>query len=161
MRALDDVPADGSRRKLEDLEDRARAARRRVEAGRTSRESLREAIAFAEAALNRVKDDAAAARARMQAHEALAANGGVGPWQRDGEIERIRRGAEDAEAYAAWSLIVATRAICEVELASLKATAARLAHLEKGSTGVGRGQEPGRLDPAIVRGRPPGEGVQL
>jgi hypothetical protein len=127
MRALDDLPADGLRRKLEEFEDRARALRRRIEAGRTSRESLRQAIAFAEAALNRVKDDATAARTRMQAHdEALAPNGGVGPWQRDGEVERIRRGAEDAEAYAAWSLIVATQAICEVELASLKAMGARM-----------------------------------
>lgn len=129
MRVLNDRPVDGLRRRLGEFEERMRTLRRTIEASGASRESLGQAIADAEVALKRVKDDAMAAQERMHAHadaEALAANGQVELWKRDGEIEKLRSRVEGIEAYAAWSLIIATRAICDVELATLKAIAARM-----------------------------------
>ena len=71
---------------------------------------------------------------QLQAEEGtLASNGQVEAWKRDCDNEKLRSRAEDAEAYAAWSLIVATRAIGEVELATLKAIATRI-DFENGST---------------------------
>ena len=136
MRVLDDRPADGLRRRLGEFEERMRTLRRTIEASGASRESLGRSIAIAEASLNRVKGDAMAAQARMHAQaeaEVLDASDNVGPWKRGGETEKLRSRAEGAEAYAAWSLIVATRAICDVELATLKAIAARM-DFEDGST---------------------------
>ena len=89
----------------------------------------------AKAALQRVRDDAGAARARMKAQlaERKAESADlIAEWKRHGEVDELERRAEDAEAYAAWSLIVATRAIDEVELATLKAIAARM-DFENGS----------------------------
>ena len=136
MRVLDDRPADGLRRRLGEFEERMRTLRRTVEASGASRESLGRSIAIAEASSNRIKGDAMAAQARMHAQaeaEVLDASDNVGPWKRGGETEKLRSRAEGAEAYAAWSLIVATRAICDVELATLKAIAARM-DFEDGST---------------------------
>jgi hypothetical protein len=136
MRVLDDRPADGLRRRLVEFEGRMRTLRRTIEASGASRESLGRSIAIAEASLNRVKGDAMAAQARMHAQaeaEVLAASDNVGRWKGGGETEKLRSRAEGAEAYAAWSLIVATRAICDVELATLKAISART-DLEDGST---------------------------
>jgi hypothetical protein len=113
-----------------------RTLRRTIEASGASRESLGRSIAIAEASSNRIKGDAMAAQARMHAQaeaEVLDASDNVGPWKRGGETEKLRSRAEGAEAYAAWSLIVATRAICDVELATLKAIAARM-DFEDGST---------------------------
>ena len=136
MRVLDDRPADGLRRRLGEFEERMRTLRRTIEASGASRESLGRSIAIAEASSNRIKGDAMAAQARMHAQaeaEVLDASDNVGPWKRGGETEKLRSRAEGAEAYAAWSLIVATRAICDVELATLKAIAARM-DFEDGST---------------------------
>ena len=99
-------------------------------------ERLGREIAVAEAAVKRVKDDALAARPRMQVEEqegALVTSGEIAAWKRDREMEKLRQLAKDAEAYAGWSLIVATRAIDEAELATLKAIAARM-DFENGST---------------------------
>lgn len=136
MRVLDDRPADGLRRRLGAFEERMRTLRRTIEASGASRESLGRAIAVAEASSKRIKGDAMAAQARMHAQaeaEVLAASDNVGTWKLGGETEKLRSRAEGAEAYAAWSLIVATRAICDVELATLKAIAARM-DFEDGST---------------------------
>jgi len=136
MRVLDDRPADGLRRRLGEFEERMRTLRRTIEASGASRESLGRSIAIAEASANRIKGDAMAAQARMHAQaeaEVLDASDNVGPWKLGGETEKLRSRAEGAEAYAAWSLIVATRAICDVELATLKAIAARM-DFEDGST---------------------------
>jgi hypothetical protein len=136
MRVHNDRPVDGLRRRLGHFEERMRTLRRTIEASGTSRESLSRAIAVAEASSKRVTDDAMAAQERMQVQaeaEALAANGHVGLRKGEGEIEMLRSRVEGIEAYAAWSLIVATRAICDVELATLKAIAARM-NLEDGST---------------------------
>ena len=94
-----------------------------------SRGEIERKMAAAECAVKRIEDDSLAARARMQIQaeeRALAANGQVEAWKQDRDRGRLRSRAEDAEAYAAWSLIVATRAIGDVELATLKAIAARL-----------------------------------
>ena len=136
MRVLDDRPVDGLRRRLGDFEERMRTLRRTIQASGASRECLGQAIAVAEASSNRIKGDAMAAQVRMHAQaeaEALVANGQVERWKHDGEIEKLRNRAEGAEAYAAWSLIVATRAICDAELATLMAIAARM-DFEDGST---------------------------
>lgn len=134
MRVLDDRPVDSLRRRLGKFEERMRTLRRTIEASGTSRESLSRAIAVAEASSKRVTGDAMAAQERMQVHaEALAANGHVGLRKREGEAEMLRSRVEGIEACAAWSLIVATRAICDVELATLKAIAARM-DLEECST---------------------------
>lgn len=134
MRVLDDRPVDSLRRRLGEFEERMRTLRRTIEASGTSRESLSRAIAVAEASSKRVTGDAMAAQERMQVRaEALAANGHVGLRKREGEAEMLRSRVEGIEACAAWSLIVATRAICDVELATLKAIAARM-DLEECST---------------------------
>jgi len=122
-------------RKLAGFEQRLRNLKRTIEAAETSRGAIGREIAAAEVALRRIEDDAQAARARMQLQaeeRALAANGQVEEWKQDREMEKLRSRAEDAEACAAWSLIVATRVIDEAELATLRAIAARM-DFENGS----------------------------
>ncbi len=112
-----------------------------LEASETSRDSVEGAIAFAEAEWNRVKDDASAAHARVRAQAKTVAASDSGELSKgDGEIGKLRGEAETAEAVAAWSLIVATRAICEVELATLKALAVRM-ELESRSSEDGTQEE--------------------
>ena len=135
MRGRTDSSAESLRRKLEGFESLMGDLRRRLDSTDTSPGGIKGEIEAAEAAVNRVKDDALGARARMQLQKeerALADSGQVEAWKRDREGEALRSRAEDSEAYAAWSLIVATRAIGEVRLAALKAIAARM-DFENGS----------------------------
>ena len=122
-------PVEKLNRTLEGFEEHLRDLRKKMsQEPEVLRGGIEREIAAAEAALKRIDDDAQAAKVRMQlqAEEgALAASGQVGEWKRDREWEKLRSRAEDTEAYAAWSLIVATRAIGEVELATLQAIAAR------------------------------------
>ena len=116
------------RRKLELFEKQVKDLRNILDSAETSPVGIEREIEAAKAAVTRIRDDALGARARMQLREeerALADSGQVEAWKRDRELEMLRTRAEDAEAYAAWSLIVATRAISEVKLATLKAIAAR------------------------------------
>ena len=85
-------------------------------------------IEDAEAALRRIEDDADAAHERMRALLAKGRESAdlIADWKRNGQLGKLERRAEDAEAHAAWSLIVATRAIDEAELATLRAIAARM-----------------------------------
>ena len=123
-------------RKLEKFEEHLRDLQKRMSTeNESSPGEIERKIEAAESAVKRIQDDSLAARARMQlqAEEStLASNGQVEAWKRDCDNEKLRSRAEDAEAYAAWSLIVATRAIGEVELATLKAIAARM-DFENGS----------------------------
>ena len=137
MRDRTDSSVESLRRKLEGFEKRLRDLKKRMSTGyEGSRSEIEKKIEAAESAVKRIQDDSLAARARMQlqAEEStLASNGQVEAWKRDRDNEKLRSRAEDAEAYAAWSLIVATRTIDEAELATLKAIAARM-DFENGST---------------------------
>ena len=130
MRDRTDSSVESLRRKLEGFEEHLRDLKKVMSTGHAvSRGEIERKMAAAERAVKRIEDDSLAARARMQIQaeeRALAANGQVEAWKSDREMEKLRSRAEDAEAYAAWSLIVATRAIGDVELATLKAIAARL-----------------------------------
>ena len=120
--------AETLRRKLELFGEQVKDLRSSLDSAESSPVGIKREIAAAEVAMKRIRDDALAARARMQLQEeerALADSGQVEAWKRDREVELLKSRAEDAEAYAAWSLIVATRAISEVKLATLKAIAAR------------------------------------
>jgi chromosome segregation ATPase len=135
MRDQIDRSVESLYRKLAGFEERLSNLKRKIEAAETSRGGIGREIAAAETALKRIDDDAQAAKVRMQLQaeeRALAASGQVGEWKRDRESEKRRSRAEDAEAFAAWSLIVATRAIDEAELATLQAIAARM-DFENGS----------------------------
>jgi len=137
MRDRTDSPVESLHRKLGGFEKRLRDLKKRMSTGyEGSSSEIEKKIEAAESAVKRIQDDSLAARARMQlqAEEGtLASNGQVEAWKRDCDNEKLRSRAEDAEAYAAWSLIVATRAIGEVELATLKAIATRI-DFENGST---------------------------
>lgn len=91
--------------------------------------AIDKAITDARTALRRVKDDAEAARVRMKAY--LAEGKGesadlVAERIRNRDLDELERRAEDAEANAAWAVIVATEAINEADLAAMQAIAARL-----------------------------------
>jgi hypothetical protein len=137
MRDQTDRSVEGLLRKLEGFEEHLRDLKNTMSMGHeVSGGEIQKRIEAAECAVKRIKDDSLAATARMQTQaeeEALAADGQVETWKRDREREELRSRAEDAEAYAAWSLIVATRAIGELELATLRAIAARM-DFENGST---------------------------
>ena len=137
MRDRTDSSVESLRRKLEGFEKRLCDLKKRMSTGyEGSRSEIEKKIEAAESAVKRIQDDSLAARARiqLQAEEStLASNGQVKAWKRDRDNEKLRSRAEDAEAYAAWSLIVATRTIDEAELATLKAIAARM-DFENGST---------------------------
>lgn len=132
-----DSPVESLHRKLARFEKRLRDLKKRMSTGyEGSRSEIEKGIEAAESVVKRIQDDSLAARARMQLQSeegTLASNGQVEAWKGDRDNEKLRSRAEDAEAYAAWSLIVATRAIGEVELATLKAIAARM-DFENGST---------------------------
>ena len=136
MRGPTDRSAESLRRKLAGFEEHLCDLKKMMSTvDEISRGDVGREIAAAEAAVKRVSDDASAARARMQLQKeegALADSGQVEAWKRDREGEALRSRAEDSEAYAAWSLIVATRAIHEVRLAALKAITARM-DFENGS----------------------------
>ena len=68
----------------------------------------------------------------------------VEEWKRNRELEKLERRGEDAEAYAAWSMIVATEAIDDVNLAALQALAARLDYeMVEGAAEARSGSGPG------------------
>lgn len=130
MRDQTDSSVESLHRKLGGFEKRLRDLKKRLSTEHeVSRTEIERKIEATERAVKRIKDDSLAARARMQVQaeeSTLASNGQVEAWKRDRDHEKLRSRAEDAEACAAWSLIVATRAIDEVELATLKAIAARM-----------------------------------
>ena len=132
-----DSSVESLRRKLEAFEEHLRDLKKMMSTGHEMlRGEVERKIEATDRAVKRIKDDSLAAKARMQiqAEEgALATNGQVEAWKRDRTMEKLRSRTEDAEAYAAWSLIVATLAIDEVELATLKALAARM-DSDNGST---------------------------
>jgi hypothetical protein len=137
MRDQTDSSVESLRRKLEAFEEHLRDLKKMMSTGHEMlRGEIERKIEAADRAVKRIKDDSLAAKARMQiqAEEgALATNGQVEAWKRDRTMEKLRSRTEDAEAYAAWSLIVATLAMDEVELATLKAIATRI-DFENGST---------------------------
>ena len=130
MRDRTDSSLESLRRKLETFEERLWDLKKSMSTEHeVSRDEIETKIEVAEAAVKRIKDDALAAQARMNVQaeaRALAANGQVEAWKCDRDMEKLRSRAEDSDAHAAWSLIVATRAIDEAELATLKAIAARM-----------------------------------
>jgi len=132
-----DSSVESLRRKLEAFEEHLRDLKKMMSTGHEMlRGEIERKIEAADRAVKRIKDDSLAAKARMQiqAEEGgLATNGQVEAWKRGRTMEKLRSRTEDAEAYAAWSLIVATLAIDEVELATLKAIAARM-DFDNGST---------------------------
>ena len=132
-----DSSVESLRRKLEAFEEHLRDLKKMMSTGHEMlRGEIERKIEATDRAVKRIKDDSLAAKARMQiqAEEgALATNGQVEAWKRGRTMEKLRSRTEDAEAYAAWSLIVATLAIDEVELATLKAIAARM-DFDNGST---------------------------
>jgi len=79
----------------------------------------------AEAAVRRVRDDADAAGERMR--ERLPEKKEViAEWKRKGDVDGLERHAQQTEAYAAWSMIVARAEIEKMSLATMQAIAARL-----------------------------------
>ena len=130
MRDQTDSSVESLRRNLEAFEEHLRDLKKMMSTGHEMlRGEIERKIEAADRAVKRIKDDSLAAKARMQiqAEEgALATSGQVEAWKRDRTMEELRSRTEDAEAYAAWSLIVATLAMDEVELATLKAIAARM-----------------------------------
>lgn len=92
------------------------------------RARIGEELDEAEAALRRVRDDADAARERMR--DRLTEKKGdveeVAEWKRKRDLDSLERHVQQAEAYAAWSIIVARAAIEEMNLATMQAIAARL-----------------------------------
>jgi hypothetical protein len=136
MRDQTDRSVESLLRKLEGFEEHLLDLKKRLSTEHeVSRTEIERKIEATERAVKRIKDDSLAARARMQVQEeekALAANGQVEAWKRDRDRVKLRSRAEEAEAYAAWSLIVATRTIDEAGLATLKAIAARM-DFENGS----------------------------
>ena len=89
------------------------------------RARIGEELDEAEAALRRVRDDADAARERMR-DRLTEKKGDVEEWKRKKELDSLERHVQQAEAYAAWSIIVARAAIEEMNLATMQAIAARL-----------------------------------
>ena len=130
MRDQTDSSVESLRRKLGAFEEHLRDLKKMMSTGHEMlRGEIERKIEAADRAVKRIKDDSLAAKARMQiqAEEGgLATNGQVEAWKRGRTMEKLRSRTEDAEAYAAWSLIVATLAMDEVELATLKAIAARM-----------------------------------
>ena len=100
-------------------------------------------ITAAKATLDRIKDDADLARARMLAEVEKRKGESeevVAEWMRNRETDHLERRAEDAEAFAAWSMMVAAAAIDETDLAALEAIAARL-DLESSTTFANGGRD--------------------
>jgi hypothetical protein len=125
-----DQLCDDLRRKLNGIEQHVRDLKSKIERDREATiATIGEEIVVARAELKRAMDDAEAARVRMKAHLAemkAAGEDQIEEWRRNREVEKLERWAEGAEAYAAWSLIVASKAIDEAELAAMQAIAARL-----------------------------------
>ena len=115
--------------KLTGIEYRVTNLKAKIDRDRaTTRAAIDQQLDEATAVLARTKDDAEAARARMisQEQNLLTVRESIAEWKRNREIDKLERWAEDAEANAAWSVLVAVGAIEESELAALQAIAARL-----------------------------------
>ena len=114
--------------RLKVIEDRVSYFRAKIERNRVAtKATIDREVDEAKAALARIKDDADAAGARMKVQEkTAAAEETIAEWKHDRELDKLERRAEDAETYAAWSLMVATKAIDEADLAAMQAIAARL-----------------------------------
>jgi len=115
--------------KLTGIEYRVTNLKAKIDRDRAAtRATIDQQLDEATAALARTKDDAEAARARMisQEQNLLTVGESIAEWKRNREIDKLERRAEDAEANAAWSVLVAVGAIEESELAALQAIAARL-----------------------------------
>lgn len=115
--------------KLTGIEYRVTNLKAKIDRDRAAtRATIDQQLDEATAALARTKDDAEAARARMisQEQNLLTVRESIAEWKRNREIDKLERRAEDAEANAAWSVLVAIGAIEEAELAALQAIAARL-----------------------------------
>ena len=121
---------DHLRRRLNAIEKRLSELQKKIEQDReTTRNSIARDVKAAEGSLYRIKDDANAARARMLAEVAKRKGESeevIAEWMRNRETEKLERRAEDAEVFAAWSMMVAAAAIDEADLAALEAIAARL-----------------------------------
>jgi hypothetical protein len=120
---------DNLRDKLTGIEYRVTNLKAKIDSDRAAtRVAIDQQLDEATAALARTKDDAEAARARMisQEQNLLTVGESITEWKRNREIDKLERWAEDAEANAAWSVLVAVGAIEEAELAALQAIAARL-----------------------------------
>ena len=121
---------DQLRDKLNGIEDRVNDFKAKIASDReATKAAIDKEVDVASTALQKIKDDAEAARARMKAqvHEQKADTEDlIAEWKRRRDVEKLERRAEDAEAYAAWSVIVAAGAIDEADLATMQAIAARL-----------------------------------
>ncbi len=115
--------------KLNRIEGRVNDLKAKIQNdGEAARAALDKEVDVAKAALRKVKDDADAARARMkqrQKNKKAETEDAIAQWKRNREMDKLQRRAEDAEAYAAWSFIVAGEAIDEAHLATVQAIAAR------------------------------------
>ena len=117
-------------RSLKRIIDRLSHLRTMVESDHDDAKArIGEELNEAEAALRRVRDDADAARERMRerlAEKKADVEEVIAEWKRKRDVDSLERHARQAEAYAAWSLIVARAAIEETNLATIQAIAARL-----------------------------------
>ena len=110
-------------RRINDLQAKVRSD------GKAAKKEIDEGVDVAKAALRRVQDDAFAARARMEEHlqeKKAETEEAIAQWKRSRKVDKLARRAEDAEAYAAWSVLVAVEAIDEADLATMQAIGARL-----------------------------------
>lgn len=116
--------------KLTGIEKKVNDFKDKIESDRAAtKDAIDGEVDKANAALKKTKDDAAAARTRMKAHVAekkLETETTIAEWKRNRELDKLERRAEDAEAYAAWSVLVAAEAMDEADLATMQAIAARL-----------------------------------
>jgi len=147
MREPVDRFCDDVRCRLTRIERRISELKEKISRDRqTTVATIERDIAGAEAACTRVADDAEAARARMRAlvEKRAQTEKRVAEWKRSRKLDKLRRRGEDAEAYAAWSMIVADEAIDDVDLAALLAIAARLDFEEAaGAADARSGSKPG------------------
>ena len=93
------------------------------------RARIGEELDKAETAFRRVRDDADAARERMRERlpeKKADVEEVIAEWKRKRDVDSLERHAQQAEAYAAWSIIVARAAVEEMNLATMQAIAAQL-----------------------------------
>jgi hypothetical protein len=120
----------GVRDRLHSLERRVKALTAKVESnGEVSKATIDTAVREARATREVRRADAEAARINMK--ERLRAQreeteDRIAQWKLNREIDRLQRRADDAEDYAAWSILVAVDAIDEADLAVMEAIAGRL-----------------------------------
>lgn len=121
---------DHVRDKLEGIEVRVIELKAKVGSDReATKAAIDKEVHAAEATLVKVKDDADAARARMKAQlqeNTAVTQDVIAEWKRNREADMLERRAEDAETFAAWSVLVAAEAIDEADLAAMQAIAARM-----------------------------------